>query len=642
MSDKITYKTAQLVMDPIPGVSGTGVAPSGGGSSGHGGTSGGTAGGGTISDKQKDNVRTMQNMMQALTTNLQFPEKAEKAFESSKAHNGKFKDAKEISMASKSFANTSAGGYGGQGDGIWGGNTKRALEAIQAFVQNAGVQQVILVTTRPAADDAATSAAQDNITNLARLFGSIGLETPPEARQTVADLREFDRVNGTVQMDDVNKPWGEVYGNKPVQMGDLKDLESFFMFILDLKFNPSNQMAVHASESFDLQKLAKMVLDGAIYSFAQQPPPPPPGQNGPPGPPPAPLPPGTPERDATPEDLAQGQGTSEGQSVPEGQGHYFNDIASFVSYFLSRSRSVYSQVSRARRSAMPHPIKEFNRGTNDADVQSAQTYQEMAKSVADSWYKISGDVKKVLVQRKLDTHPVVTLDVLLEAMRGSGGRGGRGGRGGDEHGRERGENGAFDQKMKSEGPIQRAIYLSQVLGPDSKIRSESQVELVELSSGGKLPNVIDQQMWDSGSWADLATRYVEGRNQEEKERNFVKWASALQTVLNEILQSWESVYGKDAGNDIMRRQTRMLDTWNSFIRAKIAEAERNGPRARPQTPQATPAPTAQPGQQTTIYEEGGGGGGIIPVPFGGGGYRGHGHGHGSSGGGHRGGGGRRR
>ena len=317
-----------------------------------------------------------------------------------------------------------------------------------------------------------------------------------------------------------------------------------------------------AQEIFDLQKLARLVLDGSIYRFSQY-------------------------KTQGKNDYSTDTTQQAPPPVDTRNGKYFYDIDNFINYFSSRARSVYEQISRLARERKPHPNQK-NRTAQDSDVQSARLYMDMMHNVSNEWNDVKGAVKDILIKSNKAKTPIVTDDILLQATggRGGGSYGIRGGSRGeiDTGNTIPGDDESVDEGMKTKGPIQEQMRLSRLLTSSSRLYSESKYQLENLTKGGKLPTIF-QRDWHTGSWIDMAQRYVVGDSDEEKQRNFIQWASALRTVLNDIFTSWENEYGNRINQDVFdrisARQGNILNTWNNYIRARISEAEQSVPRQQP-------------------------------------------------------------
>lgn len=584
------------------GSSGGGAArrPSGGG----GGAARRGGGTGDRSEKQTDTVRTMQGIMAKLRDELQIESKAEAALKKiskdGKAPAG-LESAQKISETARAFGSTSAGGTTGTQDGIWGPNTKKALQAIKDFVKQAGISGVIINPGEGASpyremkDEDVIKTAQANITNLARLFVEVGLDAPPEAAQQGGSGYILDQVADSLHDLMIGQnPWPQYWGSRPVTVGDLRDLLTFFYLIQGLKYTDCQPLeekkkpepkgrggrARGASvEESELEKFAQEVLSGSLFSFAE----------------PAAAAdeeavPGAPA--ATPKEEAEGEAEGEEEKKEEtpaprtggegpmkggGDGHCFSTIGHFIWWFSQRARAVYAQMMSMKREARPHPVY-TDRAVTDTDVKAAQAYMAAMRNIAMQWAQIMGRVEDILRERGWtgrdgNPNPVVTLQVLLEAMQSGGGgagrgRGGAGGRGsggytipGDD---------LQDRALK--GPIRNYMPLENLLNSDY-FAAQSQAELASMTRGG-LPN-IDIRTWRTGSWTDIATRYIDAPTQTEQLRLFPQWAGLVRKVIQEMFTNWQRDYeGQYDVATVLRRQDRMLSTWEQYIRAKISQAQR--------------------------------------------------------------------
>ena len=632
----------------LPGVSS---APQGGSArqqgTGSGGSTSSTSTSGS-SAKRVDIVRTMQGIMAKLRDELQFDAKAQNAFSRINANTQnkppqELKDAASVKSFSQSFGSTSAGGLTGTLDGIWGPNTTKALLKIKDFITKGNIKGVILTESPSGKDEEVIKLAQDNITNLARLFGAVGLDAPESAMNQGGSGYKLDSVDEQLSnLANRPNPWPKYWGAKPVTVGDVKNIETFFVMIQGLRYTKCQPLsggegqkpsarprvsekpraserlsiqnprgAVRASLNPDLEKLAKEILDESIFKLAQD--------NEPPS------------------------------------GHCFSTISDFITWFMIRARSVFNQISTLRDSASPHPVFE-NRAVTDTDVKAAQFYMDSMQDIYREWGSIAGRIEKILRDKGWDGQnghpmPIVTYDILMQVATSSGygGIGGTGGTGGSR-GRGRGAGGTGstvegDAGVNvNDGPIQRYMPLENILNENTNFRADAGIleRLRQLSAGGKLPN-LDQRTWSSGSWISLADRYIEGANDAEKLRIFPEWAGLIRDLIQSLFRNWQT----DAGDaidqqTILRRQDTMTDTWTQYINSKIRTAQNNMAEAvnRRETGVATNpnrqasyqgyAPSSAP-QSTQVYEGGnnyyGGGyygGGNVNV-YNGGGARGGDH-----------------
>jgi hypothetical protein len=586
------------------GGAGAGRRPAGGG----GGTGGGGGGTGGCSEKQTDTVRTMQGIMAKLRDELQLKAKAEAAKEKIKKADGSYQEgldtAEKISEIARTFGSTSAGGTTGTQDGIWGGNTKKSLQAIKDFIQKAGISGVIISVGegsspyREMKDEDVIKAAQDNITNLARLFVAVGLDTPPEAAQQGGSGYVLDQVADSLHDLMIGQnPWPDYWGSRPVTIGDLRDLLTFFYLIQGLKYTdcqPLEERAAPArrrgreeddrggrargaaTDQSELEKFAQEILQNTLFSFAV-----PESGEAVPGAPAAAE--ATPAAEAEGDDEAEDAPRSGGEGPMEGggDGHCFATIGHFIWWFSQRARAVYAQMMNLIRiKTTKHPIYK-DRYVEDIDVQAAQAYMAAMRNIAMQWAQMMSRVEDILRKRGWTgrdgaQNPVVTLQILLEAMQGGGGAG-RGPGGGGPGGGGSGSPGYTipgddPQSRALNGPIQNYMPLENLLNSDF-FYAQSQSDLASLTRGG-LPN-IDIRTWRTGSWTDIATRYVEAPTQTEQLRMFPQWAGLVRKVIQEMFTNWQRDYeGQYDVETVLRRQDRMLSTWEQYIRAKISQAQR--------------------------------------------------------------------
>lgn len=564
-----------------------GVAPSGGGAArtrpvrpaGGGGAS--SSGGFTASEKQIDAVRAMQRIMGRLEEMLAMADVAQKA---ATLLNNQNVTADVIMKDSRSWGATSAGGTSGSYDGLWGGNTKGSLEKIAAFVKNAGIDGVIIqpgTGDKPyndMKDEDVIKIANDNITNLGRLFTKLGLSVPTEVGQRAGSGYVLDKVSQSLDNTMIGaSPWPEYYGDYPITVGDLRDFLTFFYMIQGLGYTDceplstgSEKKEVNREEEearyqyaslpeSKIEKLAREVLEKSIFRLAQE----------------APA-----AQPATPEEVKPAE---EASDIGE-DGVCVNVIDDIIRWFARRSRSIYAQMIRGSERSEPHPLY-TNRVISPTDTKAAQGYMSAIRNIYTQWMSIKKNIEKKLIDEGKAQRPVVTQDILLDVLRGGLDEPG----GGAARRREQGgvgSGGAYTvpagtySQAKMEGPIANYMPLESLNVSDGFTAEQQTIQdLTGMTKGGELPS-IDMREWRGGNWADIAIQYIKAPTQTEQLRKFPEWASNVQRIVNEMFRYWQDdihqmELPRNARDRVMRAQQTILGRWNAYIRAAIADSQRN-------------------------------------------------------------------
>lgn len=592
-------------------------APAGGNkapknNSGSGGSGGGSSGGGSkavsgkISEKQENAVRTMQQVMNKLNTDLQDEQIAKNAHKIVvSVNNGaapqNYPDHSSIMMAAQSWGATAIKGRSGSApeDGIWGPSTKSALGRIKQFVSDTNIGNVLIQEgqgTRPyqEMDDASViKAAQENITNLGRLFGVLGMTVPSQVGQQGGSGYVLDKVPRqlTLEAAQTEEPWPQYYVEQIVTVGDLSSFSKFFKLIMSLRYtecrplqggdldawnknNKSKEKSDAADGSYesdclecDLKNLAEEILNASLFRFGQEEP--------------TEVKPSDVESRESPEynQDKNYRGSAKGDTTPvvpqtASNGICFYTIEDILKWFYARASSVYAQLERYRTEAMPHPIRKGS-FPNDMDLRAANAYRSAISNLWDEWEKIRDEV----MLKTNPKEPIVTYNMIYDASSsklgdGLGGRDrqGRGGRGGRP-----GSGGGWTMSgYAQEGPISDFMRLERLVeianGTHSNI-DEAAANVRALSRDNRIPE-ISLRAWRSNDWQRLAYSSVIGKNESEQLYNFANWARSIRNLIRALYVDWEgSVNPADA---VVQRQHREWDRWNDAIRAVIATATKDG------------------------------------------------------------------
>ena len=611
---------------------GSGQTPSPGAARRPSGGGGGGGRGGNVSDATKNAVRTMQQLMGKLNTDMQTGNAAESALERIKAANGgtapeAFDTSDKIKAAVRSWGATSAGGTTGSYDGIWGRNTKGVLENIKKFIADIKLPGMIIqegTGNSPYHDMSSEDLkkiAEDNIANLARLFESLGMSAPALPGGGSGNLSSFplDRIKAELTTDDATapQPWPNHAGDIRVTVGDMRSLVRFFQFIQQLKYTPCRPLEGAdrgreergdrgSVDDTDIAALADLILDGSLIRLAQT----------------------ATERSARGQssgeaaarsynadrarreqaretdahrsaDESARAASSAGNNKPvddtptshsatesAGQWHCFYTVDEIFRWFASRARMVLTQVQDLIAERKPHPFYP-DRMVNAQDEAAATAYLAAANGLWEQWSAMKGDVLRQIKHKGPEAadHPQVTLDMIMQGGAGDlptpgagrrrvevegDGRRGRGGRGSSAETISGGGDDSIDQRSKN-GPIKEFMPLNWLL-QDGTFRTDSEGSLADLSRGRRLPD-IHRQIWRGGNWINIALNSIDGRGNTEKLQKFPQWAGLVRDVLYELYANWEEDNRSDLDERVIAQQNRELNRWGDVITSIITRAQ---------------------------------------------------------------------
>lgn len=598
----------------LPGAASPGAARrSSGGGSGAG--RGGGGAGSKSSDATKDTVRTMQQFMSKLNTELQSPEKAKLAFEAVQQAGGgtapaAYKAQEDISKAAMSWGNTA----GRQTfDGIWGPKTKAQLESIKKFIADTKLPGILIqegTGARPyreMKDDQVKKMAEDNIANLARLFTALHLETPNIPGASGGNLSSFplDRIKRTLVTADATSPnpWKQGdEGEVRVTVGDVKSFIRFFQFVQELQYTPCKPLegaqrgrvkvkpkkeeidVGYADDEMDdidryaanrpifqesFESLAATILDGSLIRLGG----------------------GKTESRDTPAPAAEAKPITGDEIIDpwadkktESTGinyHCFSTLEDILKWFASRARVVLAQVQDLERERNPHPFYP-ERLTNKQDLGAAQAYLAAIMGLWEQWSRMKGDILKQIQEKGDVNKPVVTLDMIVGggasglptpgAARRPGGGGAGGGGGGVTI-----PGGGTAREWVLRGPIQRQMPLNWLLREDAfggaNFPGVKKDQLTLASANGQLPTNLDRDEWRGGNWVNIALTNVKGDSNTEKLRGFVRWAGLVRDTLYELYGGWEARYRNQLSREVIAQQSREISMWGDVITSIITRAQ---------------------------------------------------------------------
>lgn len=498
------------------------------------GTSGGAAPA-KNNQEVEDVVRTMQNLMGDLGTQLSKAEVAQEVVNRIKSEQPDSKlDAAYIQSQALKFSRTAANvQYAAPGDGQWGKNTKDALVAVKAFAEALKLQNVIITEgtgispRKEMKPEELISAARSNINNISRVFSALGIESKVAGIKGTEGMVVVDSIDPTLPEEATTEPF-KYWGNRPVTMSDLSDFENFFRFIQALKPVWPCEMLEGGAEKQDEIKpaptpaqAAKEILDGSIIRLA---------------------------------DLATQRG------------HCVNVMDKIIDWFYDRSNTMFDSLYETYRQSLPSPRPDRKgKISTENDARLGKYYVEQMKKIADVWDNIRESVINYLRTHGHGKNPVVTSRVLREAVNSSKTTGKAHTKRDDK------EDGRRSDKSRSRGrtytpegdeysekpPLARFMSLKRFNVPAME-------QLRQLSSNGRVPE-INLEDWRGGNWA-TQSQFIEGASDAEKFARFEQWAQAIRNVIIQVYNQWSADDRPDAE---LKDQYRLLQNWLDAIKSMI-------------------------------------------------------------------------
>jgi len=518
---------------------------------------GGAAPSGGVKSTNKDVdavVATMQNLMADLGTKLSTPDAAQAVVGRLQQENPNTKvTAKMITDQAVHFARTgsSTSSRATAADGVWGKNTHDALVAIQNLVAQLNIKDVIISEgTGPAPyksmkDEELIERARDNISNISRIFGALGIQTSIESVGESSGMVVVDMVDPYLLESGLTDPFGAGWGTRAVTMGNLADLLSFFDFMSGLRPSfPCNSLGgdkevpkaetvparpVTAALDDYFERLAKEVLDRSIIRFGQ---------------------------------AVEAAPPSAAPTVSDP--HCVSVIDEVIKWFSERSRIIFNEFFPERlRNRLPNPRPDQKgKIVTMHDAQLGAFYVQQMDAISNTWNDIKDSIIKAFKAQGKTNPPIVTRKMIRDALSGVGTSGTTTGKAHKR--RDDGGNGGEDvegmtiHRRQQKPPLDRFMALSNFSG-------DAVDRVAKLSAGGVLPE-INLREWSSGAWTSLAQSDVAGQDDAQKYANFGPWAAAIRDALRDAYNEWKS-YGPN--DQLLEQQRDWLNRWVGRINATI-------------------------------------------------------------------------
>jgi hypothetical protein len=512
--------------------------------SGHGGAapssgvvpSGGAKSNGGVKSTNKDVdavVATMQNLMVDLGTKLSTPDVAQAVASRLQQEDPNTKvNSNSITEQAVHFSRTGSAASsrtspsGAAGDGVWGKNTHDALVAIKNLVAQLNIKDVIisegtgLIPYQSMKDEELIERARDNISNISRIFGALGIQTSVESVVEDSGMIVVDVV--WPNLSGLEDPFGSGWGTRAVTMGNLLDLLTFYDFMSGLKppflcnpldSEPTSQVApkVPATAAFEdyFKKLADEVLDRSIIRLGQ---------------------------------AAETVSAAVPVVPPQpSDPHCVSVIDEIIKWFSERSRIIFDAFYPERlRNRLPNPRPDQKgRIVTMHDAQVGKFYVQQMENISNAWNDIRDKVIDAIKTHGNAKSPIVTRKMVKDILGGTGGSTGvptgkahqrRDDGEGSEGGEGRGRTVNYG-KTGQEPPLSNFIILSNFPNDLTK-------DISKFNPGGVLPE-LDIRHWSLGSWVNIAQTDVFGNTDAEKYENFGPWAMAVRDSLRNIYNDWK-------------------------------------------------------------------------------------------------------
>ena len=467
-------------------------------------------------------VATMQNLMVDLGNKLSTSDAAQAVVSRLQQENPNTKvTAKTITDQAVHFSRTgsAASSRATAGDGVWGKNTHDALVAIKNLVAQLNIKDVIIsegtgqIPYQSMKDEELIERARENINNLSRIFGALGIQTSVESVAESSGMIVVDVVKP--DLSGLEDPFGAGWGTRPVTMGDLKDLLTFYDFISGLKphfpcspldFEPAPQAApkAPATAAFEdyFAKLANEVLDRSVIRLGQA-------------------------AEVTPASIAPVAPAQ--PSDP----HCVSVIDEIIKWFSERANAMFDALYTAYEKSLksPRPDRKGKIATK-YDAQVGKFYVNQMENISNDWNDIKDKIIDAIKTHGNAKSPIVTRKMIKDILGGAGGTTGKahqrrdeGGEGGESRGRT-----VNYGKSGQEPPLSNFIILSNFPSALTK-------DISQFNPGGVLPE-LDIRHWSLGNWVNIAQTDVFGNTDAEKYENFGPWAVAVRDSLKNIYNDW--------------------------------------------------------------------------------------------------------
>jgi len=466
----------------------------------------------TEGKEAQDVIRTMQDLMSDLGTQLQSDQVA-------KTIAGKYSiSADTVKSQALHFGRTAASApRAAPKDGVWGSNTKAALVAIKNFVASLKITGVVITEGEgnepfhTMKEQDLTTQARNNINNLFRLFSELGIQSRVVGAPGAEGMEILDSVEPNLPDASIEEPFKH-WGNLPVTKGDIASFYSFFKFMQRLTppwdCTPVGGKPVDRKKA-SVEMLAKEILENTIVRIGQRP-----SAS-------VPIPSAEPEPAERPKHGVL----------------CVSVIDKIIDWFFQRAKVMYIELHDALVESRPSPRPDRRQDRADrrqdrviaqSDVTLGQYYVDKMGDILAAWDANRDAIIDALKSEgKSDTDPV-TLKTLRDAEAG-------GHTTGQAH-RQRGEGeetGYTIHQNTLRPPLGNFIDLSEF----EKTRGSN--DLINLSRSGRLQE-LNIEDWRHDPWTSIAEANVAGRDDSEKYANFGKWAVSVRSILENIYDDFKS------------------------------------------------------------------------------------------------------
>lgn len=480
--------------------------------------------GGDLPENQRGIVRTMQKLLNDLTTEI--TRNANKIAIKLKISEN------EIRTWAPKFSNTSGGGQKEREDGIWGKNTKNSLVNLKSFTDIFKIPSTIKEGDgespyKTMKDSDIINIANENIDNIVKIFNVLGLETNVKNIKRTNSGTIYDHVGPDLTEDQLDSPV-EKLGKFPVTGGHLKDLVNFFRLINPMTLEgsacePLPSLATAELNSDILQKLAEIILSESIFKLAQQP--------------------------AVAPTITK-----------RPKGHCLNEIDDIIQWFAERANALHAQLEENKNP--------------DQDIKNAEEYMAGVRNISDLWNNIRDKVEQILRNAKQEKNPVVTSHVLYKAMNDAASGPGAARRRSGPDTRSDAETISSNKDYSNilNGPLKTFMRLESdiVKFPVDESGDDALNQLRSMSQNETLPS-IDMDDFQNGKWISVALNNIRG-DQSTALKSFRSYANLIGIVLASMYRNWANKYSSKIDADTVRQQQRMSIEWQDSIRSIISRS----------------------------------------------------------------------
>jgi hypothetical protein len=540
----------------------------------------------TISQPQKDIVRTMQNVMSDLS--MQIIKNA------LTIHTGKqiFQSADELRAFAGTFGNTAMGNPGSAaGDGIWGSNTQKALNQVISFVEKMKLQGITIVSGpkyNEAKDDVIIKNATANIDNLSKIFEQLRLQAPAEAKRKLSN--KLDDVGKDLGKEQAFDPLRAPFPSSiPVFKDNIETLLRFFDFVSinqmkvsGVNCQPLAQKApvtpkkklesddpwankdsskaedglyeniaysVAFWDNSNFYKLAEQIKNSHIIRVA-----------------------GNPEDQANNTDPDLGAVEQRTFST----GICLNQFEQLIYWFATRANSLANALYNLIQSGDINPITKQT--VTQAEVDAAVVYNKMTQGLYNQWVRVKKAIEKVIIESGDSNNPVISRDMIEGNLYSGSNQPGaartRPGSGGNSGVQSYTTPGATDGDQGGigldAGPISNYMDFDALKDRGFTLDSNGEDSLARLASHDV--NIKDWTGQSGTTWQTLAVMYSKESSEVGKIEDIQNITRNISNVIISFYNNWKTT--QKPPTEVSQGQFELAKKWTNALRSMSAAALR--------------------------------------------------------------------